>query len=195
MLWDFEEELNGTLQVNICSISQQNHCLMLTCCTHALNYWSNSCLFHCFKLNLMKARLWGRKVECLKSDSYPDISSLCFQEAQTERLSFLNFFCSVSELRAKEHSLLYGDFLLLSNSSSSLVYLRLWDQNDRYLAAFNWGLEEETVLKMNDAALPRHAVVALSTNSSAMPEGSSVDLMNLCLGPGQAALIKLPYNG
>uniref|UniRef100_A0A3B5LBK8 Glycosyl hydrolase family 13 catalytic domain-containing protein n=1 Tax=Xiphophorus couchianus TaxID=32473 RepID=A0A3B5LBK8_9TELE len=117
------------------------------------------------------------------------------QEDQTDRLSLRNFFRSVSELRAKQRSLLHGDFLLLSNSSSSLAYLRVWDQNDRYLAAFNWGPEEEAVLQMNEAALPRHAAVALSTNSSALPEGSSVDLMELRLGPGQAALIKLPHAG
>ncbi|KAM4723641.1 solute carrier family 3 member 2b [Anableps anableps] len=117
------------------------------------------------------------------------------QAEQTERLSFWNFFRSVTELRAKQHSLLYGDFHLLSNSSSSLVYLRVWDQNDRYLAAFNWGAEEEAVLQMNDAALPRHATVTISTNSSALPDGSGMDLMNLRLGPGQAALIKLPLTG
>ncbi|XP_015248025.1 PREDICTED: 4F2 cell-surface antigen heavy chain-like [Cyprinodon variegatus] len=117
------------------------------------------------------------------------------QEDQKERLSLRNFFCSVSELRAKTRSLLYGDFSLLSNSSSSLVYLRVWDQNDRYLAVFNWGTEEEAALRMNHAALPPHATVALSTNGSALPEGSSVDLMSLRLGPGQAALLKLPYSG
>ncbi|XP_032403510.1 solute carrier family 3 member 2b [Xiphophorus hellerii] len=117
------------------------------------------------------------------------------QEDQTDRLSLRNFFRSVSELRAKQRSLLHGDFLLLSNSSSSLAYLRVWDQNDRYLAAFNWGPEEEAVLQMSEAALPRHAAVALSTNSSALPEGSSVDLTELRLGPGQAALIKLPHSG
>uniref|UniRef100_A0A146ZM98 4F2 cell-surface antigen heavy chain n=1 Tax=Fundulus heteroclitus TaxID=8078 RepID=A0A146ZM98_FUNHE len=117
------------------------------------------------------------------------------QEERAERLSFRKFFCSVTELRAKQRSLRYGDFLLLSNSSSSLVYLRAWDQNDRYLAAFNWGAEGEVVLQTKHAALPRHAAVALSTNSSALPHGSSVDLMNLWLGPGQAALIKLPQTG
>ncbi|MEQ2168655.1 hypothetical protein GOODEAATRI_017049 [Goodea atripinnis] len=127
--------------------------------------------------------------------SYGDEIGLMDGEEQTEQLSFRKFFCSVTELRAKQRSLLYGDFLLLSNSSSSLVYLRVWDQNDRYLAAFNWGAEEEAVLQMNNPGLPRHAAVALSTNRSALPEGSSVDLMNLRLGPGQAALIKLPYTG
>uniref|UniRef100_A0A3B3YUV7 Glycosyl hydrolase family 13 catalytic domain-containing protein n=1 Tax=Poecilia mexicana TaxID=48701 RepID=A0A3B3YUV7_9TELE len=134
----------------------------------------------------------------LWTDLNPDVSSLCFfclQEDQTDRLSLRNFFRSVSELRGKQRSLLHGDFLLLSNSSSSLAYLRVWDQNDRYLAAFNWGPEEEAVLQTSEAVLPRHAAVALSTNSSALPAGSSVDLTELRLGPGQAALIKLPHTG
>ncbi|KAM4542731.1 solute carrier family 3 member 2b [Odontesthes bonariensis] len=114
------------------------------------------------------------------------------QEEQAERLSCRNFFRTVSELRGKERSLLYGDFVLLSNSSSSLAYLRVWDQSDRYLAAFNWAAEEVTVL-LSDAPVPRHAAVVLSTNSSVLPPDSSVDLMNLRLGPGQAALIKFPY--
>ena len=100
----------------------------------------------------------------------------------------------MSELRGKERSLLYGDFVLLSNSSSSLAYLRVWDQSNRYLAAFNWAAEEATVL-LSDALVPRHAAVVLSTNSSVLPQDSSVDLMNLRLGPGQAALIKFPYTG
>lgn len=69
--------------------------------------------------------------------------------------------------------------------------MRVWDQSDRYLAAFNWGPEEEAVFQLSNVAVPGHAAVVLSTNSSALPEDSSVDLKNLQLGPGQAALIKL----
>ncbi len=114
------------------------------------------------------------------------------QEERAERLACRSFFRSVSELRGKERSLLFGDFLLLSNSSSSLAYLRVWDQSVRYLAAFNWA-EEAAVLQLSDAALPRQATVFLSTNSSLLPADSSVDLTNLRLGPGQAALLKFPY--
>lgn len=111
-----------------------------------------------------------------------------------ERLACAGFFRSVSELRGKERSLLFGDFLLLSNSSSSLAYLRVWDQSKRYLAAFNWA-EEATVLRLSDAALPRRAEVVLSTNSSALPAEDTVDLTELRLGPGQAALLSFPYTG
>ncbi|XP_049918253.1 solute carrier family 3 member 2b [Epinephelus moara] len=116
------------------------------------------------------------------------------QEERAERLSFHSFFRSVSDLRVKERSLLFGDFFLLSNSSSSLAYLREWDQSERYLAAFNWA-DEAATLQLSGARLPQRATVAFGTNSSALPADSSVDLMELRLGPGQAALLKFPYTG
>lgn len=116
------------------------------------------------------------------------------QEERAACLSCRKFFRSLSELRGKERPLLFGDYHLLSNSSSSLAYLRVWDQNERYVAAFNWA-EEATVLQLSGAALPRRATVVLSTNSSVLPADSSVDLTDLRLGPGQAALLKFPYSG
>uniref|UniRef100_A0A3Q3XDV9 Glycosyl hydrolase family 13 catalytic domain-containing protein n=1 Tax=Mola mola TaxID=94237 RepID=A0A3Q3XDV9_MOLML len=103
-----------------------------------------------------------------------------------ERLSTRSFFRSLSELRGKERPLLFGDFFLLSNSSSSLAYLRIWDQSVRYIAAFNWA-EDAAVLQLSGAALPRYAAVVLSTNSSALPADSSVDLTDLRL-----LLLKFP---
>ncbi|CAK6984159.1 F2 cell-surface antigen heavy chain-like [Scomber scombrus] len=116
------------------------------------------------------------------------------QEELEQRLSCHKFFRSVSELRGKERSLLFGDFVVLFNSSSSLAYLRVWDQSERYVAAFNWA-EEAALLELRDAALPQQAEVVVSTNSSVLPTESSVDLTNLRLGPGQAALLKFPYTG
>ncbi|XP_040916695.1 4F2 cell-surface antigen heavy chain-like [Toxotes jaculatrix] len=116
------------------------------------------------------------------------------QEERSERLSCLRFFRSLSELRGKERSLLFGDFVLLHNSSSSLVYLRAWDQSERYLAAFNWA-EEAAVLQLDDVTLPRQAALVLSTNSSVLSSDSSVDLTDLRLGPRQAALLRFPYAG
>lgn len=119
---------------------------------------------------------------------------LCLQEQRAERQSCRSFFCSLSELRGKERPLLFGDFLLLSNSSSSLAYLRVWDQSAGYVAAFNWA-EDAAVLQLSGAALPQHATVVLSTESSLLRTDSSVDLTNLQLGPRQAALLKFPYTG
>uniref|UniRef100_A0A3P9JWB1 Glycosyl hydrolase family 13 catalytic domain-containing protein n=1 Tax=Oryzias latipes TaxID=8090 RepID=A0A3P9JWB1_ORYLA len=105
-----------------------------------------------------------------------------------------NFFQSISELRGKERSLLFGDFSLLFNSSSSLAYLRFWDQSTRFLAAFNWAAEE-VELQLSGAGLPHHAAVVRSTNTSALPEESSVDLRKLRLGARQAALVRFPHDG
>ncbi|XP_035850343.1 4F2 cell-surface antigen heavy chain-like isoform X1 [Sander lucioperca] len=117
------------------------------------------------------------------------------QEERAERLSCRRFFRVLSELRGKERSLLYGDFLLLSNSSSSLAFQRVWDQSERYIAAFNWAPEEAALPLSRAAALPQRASVVLSTNASALPADSSVDLTELRLGPGQAALLRFPYTG
>uniref|UniRef100_UPI0037E855F2 solute carrier family 3 member 2b n=1 Tax=Semicossyphus pulcher TaxID=241346 RepID=UPI0037E855F2 len=137
----------------------------------------------------------GTKFPRMLWDSDKELNgSRAMQEGRAERLICRKFFRAVSELRGKERSLLFGDYLLLSNSSSSLAYLRVWDQSVRYLAAFNWA-EEAAVLQLSDPALPRQAAVVLSTNSSALPADSSVDLTDLWLGPGQAALLKFPYTG
>ncbi|XP_070776733.1 solute carrier family 3 member 2b [Enoplosus armatus] len=135
----------------------------------------------------------GTKFPRMLWDSDEELNGT-LQEERAERLSCRRFFRGLSELRGKERSLLFGDFLLLSNSSSSLAYLRVWDQSERYLAAFNWA-EEAAVLQLSDASLPRQAAVVLSTNSSVLPADSSVDLTNLRLGPGQAALLRFPYPG
>ncbi|XP_051254933.1 solute carrier family 3 member 2b [Dicentrarchus labrax] len=136
----------------------------------------------------------GTKFPRMLWDSDEELNGT-LQEERAERLSCRSFFRSLSELRGKERSLLFGDFFLLTNSSSSsLAYLRLWDQSERYLAAFNWA-EEAAVLQLTDVLLPRHAVVVHSTNSSALPADKSVDLTYLRLGPGQAALLRFPYTG
>ncbi|TDG98517.1 hypothetical protein EPR50_G00201070 [Perca flavescens] len=114
---------------------------------------------------------------------------------QEEHLEVRRFFGSLSELRGKERSLLYGDFLLLANSSSSLVFLRVWDQSERFLAAFNWAPEDATIGIAMATGLPPRATVVLATDGIALPADSSVDLRELRLGPGQAALLRFPYAG
>lgn len=135
----------------------------------------------------------GNKFPTMLWDSDEELNGT-LQEERAERLTHRSFFRTLSELRGKERSLLFGDFILLFNSSS-LAYLRVWDQNDRYLAAFNWAQEEEEVLQLSHTMLPLWAVVVLSTNSTMLPADSSVDLRNLRLGPRQAALLKFPYTG
>nr|XP_020442037.1 4F2 cell-surface antigen heavy chain-like [Monopterus albus] len=97
----------------------------------------------------------GTKFPKMLWDSDEELNGT-LQEERAECLSCHRFFRSLSELRGKERSLLFGDLVLLSNSSSSLAYLRVWDQSERYLAAFNWA-EEAAVLRLSGAALPQQA--------------------------------------
>ncbi|KAJ8408925.1 hypothetical protein AAFF_G00247430 [Aldrovandia affinis] len=111
-------------------------------------------------------------------------------KAEKEEMKSINqFFRTLADLRGKERSLLHGDFLLLHNSSSSLAYVREWDQSMRYLAAFNWGAEP-TALSLAHPALPARATVTLSTNTALTGE---ISLGQLELGPAQAVLLQFPY--
>ncbi|XP_060919087.1 amino acid transporter heavy chain SLC3A2-like [Labrus mixtus] len=135
----------------------------------------------------------GTKFPRMLWDSDEELNGT-LQEERAERLSSRRFFRALSELRSKERSLMFGDFLLLSNSSSSLAYLRVWDQSPRYLAVFNWA-EESAMLQLSGVLLPLQASVTISTNNSALPTDSSVDPRNLWLGPGQGTLLRFPYTG
>ncbi|XP_029937850.1 solute carrier family 3 member 2b isoform X1 [Myripristis murdjan] len=115
------------------------------------------------------------------------------KEQQEERESSRRLFQALSELRGRERSLMFGDFLLLYNSSSSLAFLRSWDQSERYLAAFNWA-DEAATLPLSLPALPQHATVSLSTDDGSPASNSKVQLEALRLGPGQATLLKFPYS-
>uniref|UniRef100_A0A667XZK0 Solute carrier family 3 member 2b n=1 Tax=Myripristis murdjan TaxID=586833 RepID=A0A667XZK0_9TELE len=114
-------------------------------------------------------------------------------EDEEERESSRRLFQALSELRGRERSLMFGDFLLLYNSSSSLAFLRSWDQSERYLAAFNWA-DEAATLPLSLPALPQHATVSLSTDDGSPASNSKVQLEALRLGPGQATLLKFPYS-
>lgn len=56
-----------------------------------------------------------------------------------------NWFISLSDLRGKERSLLHGHYYSLYSSDTSLAFLRLWDQSERYITAVNWGTAPETL--------------------------------------------------
>ncbi|CAL8298489.1 unnamed protein product [Arctogadus glacialis] len=122
------------------------------------------------------------------------------KEDQVRRSSVLQVFRGLSELRAAEPALLYGDLLLLHNASSSLAYARVWDQSARFLAAFNWGSEEGVALDLSHPLLEPEGVVIMATDAGAqgpgaVVPGAAVALEAVQLGPGQALLIKVPYRG
>ena len=49
------------------------------------------------------------------------------------------WFKALSDLRGKERSLLHGQYKTLHSSATSLAFMRLWDQSERYVVAVNWG--------------------------------------------------------
>lgn len=115
-----------------------------------------------------------------------------------ERVAVKAWFKSLSDLRGKERSLLYGDYYSLYSSPTSLSFLRLWDQSERYITAVNWGTTPETLaLKLaptEGVELPETAVVNLSTDPEIELE-STVSLDKLTLKPGQAVLLQFHYTG
>ncbi|CAB1435882.1 unnamed protein product [Pleuronectes platessa] len=122
------------------------------------------------------------------------------ETVRKEQVSVMKWFKSLSELRGKERSLLHGDYYPLYSSATSLAFLRLWDQSERYIAAVNWGDTPE-LLKLSltpteGVALPETATVRLSTGNSslnALAEESEVRLDSITLESGEAVLLKFPY--
>ncbi|KAJ8338064.1 hypothetical protein SKAU_G00370300 [Synaphobranchus kaupii] len=109
-----------------------------------------------------------------------------------QRLSSRSFFKTMSDLRGKERSLLHGDFLSLHNDTTSLAFLRFWDQSERYIAAFNWGNGTST-LRLVHPDLPAEATVKLSTDPDKHVPESSVNLDQLVLEGQQAVLLQFPF--
>ncbi|KAF7214794.1 solute carrier family 3 member 2a [Nothobranchius furzeri] len=116
---------------------------------------------------------------------------------RTEHIAVRTWFKSLSDLRGKERSLLHGDYYPLSSSASSLAFLRVWDQSERYITAFNLGtqpLELKLSLSSDEVKLPDVAKVKLTTDKE-LEEDSLVSLASLTLGPEQAVLLQFPYSG
>lgn len=121
-------------------------------------------------------------------------------EAERQRrVNIKKWFTALSELRGKERSLLHGDYYPLSSSASSLSFLRVWDQSERYITAVNWGTASETIkfalAPTDDLELPKTAKVKLSTDETNLKADSTVSLDEITLGPGQAILLQFPYTG
>ncbi|XP_037336239.2 solute carrier family 3 member 2a [Pungitius pungitius] len=120
------------------------------------------------------------------------------EAAQTERVAMRKWFRSLSDLRGKERSLLHGDYYPLSSSSSSLAFLRVWDQSERYITAVNFGsLPETLTLKLaptEGLELPETGTVKLSTDAE-LEVDSTISLDKITLKAGQAVLLQFPYTG
>uniref|UniRef100_A0A672RQL9 Solute carrier family 3 member 2a n=1 Tax=Sinocyclocheilus grahami TaxID=75366 RepID=A0A672RQL9_SINGR len=97
---------------------------------------------------------------------------------QEEHIAARNFFKTLTHLRGKERSLLHGEYVSLFSSPTSLAFVRLWDQSERFLTAVNWGNDPVT-MNLIYRDLLSQAQVRLTT-----------DAANLA-----AVLLSYPYAG
>ncbi|XP_069501266.1 amino acid transporter heavy chain SLC3A2 [Ambystoma mexicanum] len=114
-------------------------------------------------------------------------------EAQKDdKTSLLRLYKRLSELRGKERSLLHGDFFPLERLLATEVYayLRVWDQNDRFLVALNLA-ETPATVALEHEHLPTGATLVLS--SDPQRQEGSVELNKLVLAPSEGVLLKFPY--
>ncbi|KAK9972163.1 hypothetical protein ABG768_025489 [Culter alburnus] len=113
---------------------------------------------------------------------------------QEERTAVRDFFKALSDLKGKERSLLHGEYDNLYSSPTSLAFLRLWDQSERFLVALNWGNDSVTMMLTN-SDLPAEARVRATTDAENLAVDSKVSVEKLELGPKQAVLLSYPFPG
>uniref|UniRef100_A0A8C1WT79 Solute carrier family 3 member 2a n=1 Tax=Cyprinus carpio TaxID=7962 RepID=A0A8C1WT79_CYPCA len=114
--------------------------------------------------------------------------------AKEERNAVRDFFKALSDLKGKERSLLHGEYFSLYSSSTSLAFLRLWDQSERFLVALNWGSDSVT-MTLTNSDLPAEARVCASTDTENLAVHRKVSLEKLELGPKQAVLLSYAFPG
>ncbi|XP_062820872.1 amino acid transporter heavy chain SLC3A2 isoform X2 [Anolis carolinensis] len=121
-------------------------------------------------------------------------SNVTVQAQRGNKDSVLTFFQQLSDLRGKERSLLHGDFSDFSEAGSSIPgvfsYLRVWDQNKRFLAVLNFGAQESTIT-IAHPHLPPEVTLELSTDPSR--EKTQLSLQGLKLGPLEGLLLSFTY--
>ncbi|XP_048216726.1 4F2 cell-surface antigen heavy chain [Perognathus longimembris pacificus] len=111
--------------------------------------------------------------------------------------SLLSLFRKLSDQRGKEHSLLHGDFHVISSGSGLFSYVRHWDQNERFLVVLNFGsvglpAKLRTYNLPASTSLPATAHLLLSTQPN-REAGISLELGNLNLAPHEGLLLHFPY--
>uniref|UniRef100_A0A673H9D1 4F2 cell-surface antigen heavy chain-like n=1 Tax=Sinocyclocheilus rhinocerous TaxID=307959 RepID=A0A673H9D1_9TELE len=119
---------------------------------------------------------------------------LLTQTVQEERTAVCDFFKALSDLKGKERSLLHGEYISLHSSPTSLAFLRLWDQSERFLVALNWGNDSVT-MTLTYSDLPAEARVRASTDTENLAVDSKVSVEKLELGPKQAVLLSYAFPG
>lgn len=82
----------------------------------------------------------------------------------------------------------------LNSSDSSLAFLHLWDQSERFITAINWG-NYTVPLTLTNNSLPAQAQVLICIDTTNLVVDSMVSLNKFQLGPQQAVLLSFPYAG
>ncbi|XP_037373624.1 4F2 cell-surface antigen heavy chain [Talpa occidentalis] len=111
--------------------------------------------------------------------------------------SLLSLFRRLSDQRGKERSLLHGDFHEISLGSNLFSYVRLWDQNMRFLVLLNFEevgqpISWQSISLPGGTSLPAKVELMLSTKSG-RTEGSTLDLEKLTVEPHEGLLLHFPY--
>lgn len=137
----------------------------------------------------------GEKLEAMWDlESQTDDDNTTAKTVQEERTAVRDFFKALSDLKGKERSLLHGEYISLHSSPTSLAFLRLWDQSERFLVALNWG-NDPVAMKLTNSDLPAEARVRASTDTENLAMDSKVSVEKLELGPKQAVLLSYVFPG
>ncbi|XP_077083812.1 amino acid transporter heavy chain SLC3A2-like [Siphateles boraxobius] len=137
----------------------------------------------------------GEKIQAMWDfESEAEDANVTAKAVQEERTTVRDFFKALSDLKGKERSLLHGEYVRLYSSATSLAFLRLWDQSERFLIALNWGNDSVT-MKLTNSDLPAQAQVRLTTDAVNLAVDHKVSVEKLELGPKQAVLLSYPYPG
>ncbi|XP_053223949.1 4F2 cell-surface antigen heavy chain isoform X1 [Podarcis raffonei] len=119
-------------------------------------------------------------------------SNVTVQSQNSDPASVLSFFKQLSELRGKERSLLHGEYTEAETSNPSVfAYLRVWDQNKRYLVVLNFAPRDQTISIVTSPPLPDQVTVELSTQPT--EEKKQLSVRELRLAPSEGLLLSFPY--
>lgn len=137
----------------------------------------------------------GEKLEAMWNlESQADDHNATATTVQEERTAVRDFFKALSDLKGKERSLLHGEYINLHSSPTSLAFLRVWDQSERFLVALNWG-DGSVTMTLTNSDLPAEARVRASTDTENLAVDRKVSVEKLELGPKQAVLLSYGFPG
>ncbi|GAB0202050.1 4F2 cell-surface antigen heavy chain [Grus japonensis] len=120
-----------------------------------------------------------------------DVVERIQEEENSTEAQRLELCRRLGALRVRERSLSLGEAEAIP-SDRAAVFLRSWDQSERFLVVLNPGGQRITELALKDSRLPSQATLRLSTHRP-LPQDPHVDLGALELLPYEGLLISFPY--